>query len=116
MIASLLLLASGARAVGVAPGQIKNFVTFGDSYTYVVNVGDGVTAWPVSTSMQHCNLSQSSLSGLCRGVCGRISIPFREKWRNLFKQYNFPSIPAGIRKPAAGLLCGDSQWLTEAQS
>ncbi|KAE9400601.1 hypothetical protein BT96DRAFT_881197 [Gymnopus androsaceus JB14] len=46
IIATLPLLAS-ARAVGVAPKQIKNFVTFGDSYTDVVSVGDGGTAWPV---------------------------------------------------------------------
>ncbi|KAF9061432.1 GDSL lipase/acylhydrolase [Rhodocollybia butyracea] len=45
-----LLATSGARAVGVARGQIKNFVTFGDSYTDIVNVGDGGTAWPVYAS------------------------------------------------------------------
>lgn len=27
--------------------QVKNLVTFGDSYTDIVNVGDGGTAWPV---------------------------------------------------------------------
>jgi len=32
---------------GVRPGQIKNLVTFGDSYTDIVSVGDGGTAWPV---------------------------------------------------------------------
>lgn len=35
---------------GVLPGQIKNLVTFGDSYTDVVQVGDGGTAWPVYAS------------------------------------------------------------------
>ncbi|KAF9267360.1 carbohydrate esterase family 16 protein [Marasmius fiardii PR-910] len=34
-------------AVGVKPGQIKNLVTFGDSYTDIVSVGDGGVAWPV---------------------------------------------------------------------
>ncbi|KAJ8080495.1 hypothetical protein PM082_017328 [Marasmius tenuissimus] len=34
-------------ALGVAPGQIKNLVTFGDSYTDVVSTGDGGVAWPV---------------------------------------------------------------------
>jgi phospholipase/lecithinase/hemolysin len=46
ILATLPFLAS-ARAVGVAPKQIKNFVTFGDSYTDIVNTGDGGTAWPV---------------------------------------------------------------------
>lgn len=33
-------------AVGITPGQIKSFVTFGDSYTDVVLVPAG-TSWPV---------------------------------------------------------------------
>lgn len=33
--------------LGPRPGQIKNLVTFGDSYTDVVSTGDGGTAWPV---------------------------------------------------------------------
>jgi phospholipase/lecithinase/hemolysin len=32
---------------GPRPGQIKNIITFGDSYTDVVNTGDGGVAWPV---------------------------------------------------------------------
>ncbi|KAL0959375.1 hypothetical protein HGRIS_014628 [Hohenbuehelia grisea] len=44
---SLLAAAAVVNAAGVLPGQIKNLVTFGDSYTDVVNVGDGGTAWPV---------------------------------------------------------------------
>ncbi|KIP05085.1 carbohydrate esterase family 16 protein [Phlebiopsis gigantea 11061_1 CR5-6] len=38
------------RAAGPLPGQIKNLVTFGDSYTDVVSVGDNGTAWPVFTA------------------------------------------------------------------
>jgi phospholipase/lecithinase/hemolysin len=34
-----------AAPVGVAPGQIKNLVTFGDSYTDVDYVWDGGTRW-----------------------------------------------------------------------
>ncbi|KAJ4491124.1 carbohydrate esterase family 16 protein [Lentinula edodes] len=48
-LATLLLLVT-VQATGVAPGQIKNFVTFGDSYTDIVSVGDGGTAWPVYAS------------------------------------------------------------------
>jgi phospholipase/lecithinase/hemolysin len=40
-------VATTVGAVGVQPGQIKHLVTFGDSYTDVVNVGDGGVAWPV---------------------------------------------------------------------
>ncbi|KDR73974.1 hypothetical protein GALMADRAFT_227695 [Galerina marginata CBS 339.88] len=44
---SFVQIVAGA---GVSPGQIKNLVTFGDSYTDVVSVGDGGTAWPVYAS------------------------------------------------------------------
>ncbi|KAG6915474.1 hypothetical protein DXG01_011305 [Tephrocybe rancida] len=46
-ISSLLLAASTAFAKGLRPKQITNLVTFGDSYTDVINVGDGGAAWPV---------------------------------------------------------------------
>lgn len=46
MIVSLLTV-STANAVGIPPKQIKNLVTFGDSYTDIVNIGDGGVAWPV---------------------------------------------------------------------
>jgi phospholipase/lecithinase/hemolysin len=41
LLASLIcaIAASGVQAVGVRPGQIKNLVTFGDSYTDVVATG-----------------------------------------------------------------------------
>jgi len=35
-----------ASALGPKPGQIKNLVTFGDSYTDVVNTGDLGVSWP----------------------------------------------------------------------
>ncbi|KAJ6459418.1 GDSL lipase/acylhydrolase [Mycena vulgaris] len=41
------IAASGVHAAGVLPGQIKNLVTFGDSYTDIVSTGDQATAWPV---------------------------------------------------------------------
>ncbi|KAF5329615.1 hypothetical protein D9619_009247 [Psilocybe cf. subviscida] len=49
---SLLVLTTLPSVLGngVLPGQIKNLVTFGDSYTDVVQVGDGGTAWPVYAS------------------------------------------------------------------
>jgi phospholipase/lecithinase/hemolysin len=43
----LALSTSAVHGSGVHPEQIKQFVTFGDSYTDIVNVGDGGVAWPV---------------------------------------------------------------------
>ena len=44
------ILATLVSAVGIKKGQIRNLVTFGDSYTDIVAVGDGGTAWPVYTA------------------------------------------------------------------
>ncbi|KII92682.1 carbohydrate esterase family 16 protein [Plicaturopsis crispa FD-325 SS-3] len=43
---SLFLCVRIATAVGVKPNQIKDLVTFGDSYTDAVNTADGGQAWP----------------------------------------------------------------------
>ncbi|KAF9465452.1 GDSL lipase/esterase [Collybia nuda] len=51
-------------AIGVRPGQIKNLVTFGDSYTDVVFVWDGGDPWPVYTSRYaHLDLIPFARSG-----------------------------------------------------
>jgi len=42
-----VLLCYRATASSIAPGQIKNLVTFGDSYTDVTAMADGGTVWPV---------------------------------------------------------------------
>ena len=69
MLSLLHLLASLASAhaalgLGLAPHQISSLVTFGDSYTDVVNVGDGGTAWPVyATSYSHTQLFPFAKSG-----------------------------------------------------
>ena len=49
---SVLLFLYSAFAIAVRnrgprPNQIKSIVTFGDSYTDIVNTGDNATAWPV---------------------------------------------------------------------
>ncbi|CAK5268339.1 unnamed protein product [Mycena citricolor] len=46
LTAAALVLVQGKK-FGVKPGQIKNLVTFGDSYTDVVSTGDQGVAWPV---------------------------------------------------------------------
>ncbi|THH26384.1 hypothetical protein EUX98_g7799 [Antrodiella citrinella] len=46
-LVTCLTVVQAALAAGPLPGQVKNLVTFGDSYTDVVETGDGGTAWPV---------------------------------------------------------------------
>ncbi|KAG2130906.1 carbohydrate esterase family 16 protein [Suillus clintonianus] len=50
---ALLALGTPSWAVGVTPGQIKNFVTFGDSYTdsSYYPTADGGYAWPTWAAM-----------------------------------------------------------------
>ncbi|KAG2754216.1 carbohydrate esterase family 16 protein [Suillus brevipes Sb2] len=50
---ALLALTTPSWAAGVAPGQIKNFVTFGDSYTdsSYYPTADGGYAWPTWAAM-----------------------------------------------------------------
>ncbi|KAJ7471170.1 GDSL lipase/esterase, partial [Mycena galericulata] len=64
LLYAALLAVSGVRALGVIPGQIKNLVTFGDSYTDVVVTGDQATAWPVyAADYAHVNLFPFARSG-----------------------------------------------------
>lgn len=48
-LAVVYLLASltNALAKGIPPNTIQNLVTFGDSYTDIVNVFDGGVPWPI---------------------------------------------------------------------
>jgi len=54
-VSVLLFLAS--LCAGIPPQQIKNLVTFGDSYTDVNPSSDGGTAWPIYASFAYANLS-----------------------------------------------------------
>ncbi|KZT00213.1 carbohydrate esterase family 16 protein [Laetiporus sulphureus 93-53] len=51
VLASALAVVAPASAQGPYPGQIKNLVTFGDSYSDVNTPGDNATAWPVYAAM-----------------------------------------------------------------
>jgi hypothetical protein len=42
----LLAFHQSVIAIGVAPGQIKNWVVYGDSYTDITSHSDGGTVWP----------------------------------------------------------------------
>jgi len=50
-LVSLLAFAQLGKAEGPYPGQIKNLVTFGDSYTDIYVPGDNGTSWPVYAAM-----------------------------------------------------------------
>ncbi|KAH9926289.1 uncharacterized protein BXZ73DRAFT_102971 [Epithele typhae] len=51
-LATTLLSASLALALGPRPGQFKNLVTFGDSYTDVDAHADGGVMWPVFAAQE----------------------------------------------------------------
>ena len=58
------ILASGSSAVGPAPGQIKNLVTFGDSYSDIPLPGDDGTPWPIyAASYGHFKLFPFAVAG-----------------------------------------------------
>lgn len=51
-------------SIGVSPGQIKNLVTFGDSYTDLNGNSDDGTLWPIYTAdYAHLNLFSVARSG-----------------------------------------------------
>lgn len=103
-LATLILLVT-VQATGVAPGQIKNFVTFGDSYTDIVSVGDGGTAWPVRLIFLVClNEHSNKLPGIRLGLREYFSFSIRKVRCNLFEQFDGPTLSFGVRKPAADIL------------
>jgi phospholipase/lecithinase/hemolysin len=60
---STCAFASGP-SVSLRPGQIKNLVTFGDSYTDTVVVSNGGTQWPIyAAGYAHVNLFPFARSG-----------------------------------------------------
>jgi len=63
-LAASLAFVATVLAVGPSPGQIRNLVTFGDSYTDVVSTGDGGVAWPVFAAADgHFDLFPFARSG-----------------------------------------------------
>lgn len=65
LVVVLLAAAPSVLAFGgPLPGQIKNLVTFGDSYTDVGNPADGGQAWPIyAAEYGHLNLYPFAKSG-----------------------------------------------------
>ncbi|KAF9010971.1 GDSL lipase/acylhydrolase [Hymenopellis radicata] len=69
----LLALFAPIAAQGIKPGQLTDFVTFGDSYTDIVNVGDGGIAWPVyAAGYANLTLHPFAKSG---GTCSNLLTP-----------------------------------------
>lgn len=61
---SLSLVTTLAHGAGLPTGSIKNLITFGDSYTDIVNTGDHGTAWPVyAADYGKFNLHSYAISG-----------------------------------------------------
>src|SRR5437762_4103608 len=74
-LAAIISLAtlSSVHAVGIKGLKIKNLVTFGDSYTDIVNVGDGGAAWPIyATRYANATLYPFAKSG---GTCSNKLTP-----------------------------------------
>ncbi|TCD67365.1 hypothetical protein EIP91_010201 [Steccherinum ochraceum] len=88
LVASLVapaIAAASALTLGPRPGQIKNLVTFGDSYTDITLLWDGgsgpSTAWPVYAARDgHLNLNSFARTG---AACSN-NITWRP-WPSLFE-------------------------------
>lgn len=111
-LTAIFMLASltHALAKGIPPNTIQNFVTFGDSYTDVVNVFDGGAPWPVYLA-DYANLTLFAFAQ-AGAVCDQ----------NLTPRSNFPAvvqdqIPEYFDALAAGNITGDAnntlftQWI-----
>lgn len=108
--ASLLVSLTSASAKGILPNTIKNLVTFGDSYTDVVNVFDGGAPWPIYLA-DYANLTLFAFAQ-AGAVCNQ----------NLTPRSDFPAvvqdqIPEYFDALAAGNITGDAnntlftQWI-----
>lgn len=116
-------------ALGVAPGQIKNFVTFGDSYTDTsyYPTADGGYQWPTwAAEYGPFNLYGKFFSSTERRSAHSRSIAYsanqhccktrvRKVRRNLLQPAHVPSVPAhhGVADPC--VLERDVQWDACAQ-
>ncbi|KAJ8515119.1 hypothetical protein ONZ45_g7428 [Pleurotus djamor] len=86
-IVHILAVVRLVLAIGVAPGQITDFVTFGDSYTDIVTRGDGPDAqsWPIYVQM----LSRAKLHPFAKSAATcSVNITFPS--RSVF-EYQLPS-------------------------
>ncbi|KAK7680179.1 hypothetical protein QCA50_016688 [Cerrena zonata] len=64
LVLTLPLFAPLSHSAGIPAGSIKNLITFGDSYTDIVNTGDHGTAWPVyAADYGKFNLHSYAISG-----------------------------------------------------
>lgn len=106
-------LASGIGALGPPVNSIKNLVTFGDSYTDIVSVGDGGTAWPVYLAgYANLTLFPFAKSG---AVCNQSLTP-----RSAFPAVVQDELPAYFDSVDAGNITGSANdtlftlWIGES--
>lgn len=100
-LASALLFVCGAIALGPPANSIQNLVTFGDSYTDVVSVGDGGTAWPVYLAgYANLTLFPFAKSG---AVCNQSLTP-----RSAFPAVVQDELPAYFDSVSAGNVTGSA--------
>ncbi|KAG6820035.1 hypothetical protein H0H93_006270 [Arthromyces matolae] len=61
---ALLAVSASASSTGLRPNQVKNLVTFGDSYTDVVITGDAGVSWPTyAAGYAHVSLHPFARAG-----------------------------------------------------
>ncbi|EIM83790.1 GDSL lipase/acylhydrolase [Stereum hirsutum FP-91666 SS1] len=111
-LAAAYLLASlpNALAKGIPPNAIQNLVTFGDSYTDIVNVFDGGAPWPIYLA-DYANLTLFAFAQ-AGAVCDQNLTP-----RSAFPAVVQNQIPEYLDALAAGNITGDAnstlftQWI-----
>jgi hypothetical protein len=97
----LLALASGSLGAGIRPQQIKNLVTFGDSYTSVDWSANGGTPWPVyAAGYAGVNLYPYAKAG---STCSN-NLTYRP-----FPPLSESQVPAYLAEKANGTVKGSSQ-------
>ena len=112
-------LALSAFAVGPQPGQIKNLVTFGDSYTDIVSKQyENNQTIELLTRMHSTLVFRSpgrprrrgdSLARLRRLIRQLHALPLRQGRRDLLQRPHPPPLPLPLRVPAPDLLRREGQ-------
>lgn len=92
---------------GPLPGQIKNLVTFGDSYTDVISkVTPGVAQRAELLTIASTRLLRAIIASLGQYSAGwpLQTFPICTRRRHLLQQYHLPPISFALREPAPALL------------
>ena len=114
ILTTLVLYGSAAftaLAAGPLPGQIKNLVTFGDSYTDVVSVLIRTLrtfgSSPYDDRVGWSCRRRYSMACIRRPGRSLQALPVRQVWRNMLQQSHRASIPIRVRESASAVLHGE---------